>query len=103
MEKLTELDKYNKKAKGILHNVLQAYRVLTKNKKDVVLVCVYPNRTERHTFISSNFKDAKFFRYLGFKHKVDCIRRDFKEISTYYKGNKSDCKFYWILKEKLPA
>jgi hypothetical protein len=89
------MERDNKKVDGIIDNVLQAYKALTVWKKDVVLKCIYHNRGEKYTFKASNFGNAKFSQYIGFKHQVDCMKRDFKEISTYYRGNKKDCKFKW--------
>ena len=84
-------------------NILKAYRILTKDKRDMALICTYHNRIEKHSFDSSSFGMAQYYKYISFKHMINCIKHDFRGISTHYGGNKSDCKFKWVLKSKLPA
>jgi len=71
-------------------NVKQAFKLLCTGN-DVVLTCKYYERIESHTFQAKNFNIDS--RDIGFRHQVECIKNDFKDISTYYRGNKSDCVF----------
>jgi len=75
-------------------NITQAYKELVKGN-NVYLYCKYFEREEKHIF------DTKHFGYKlredAFKHLVKCIKNDFKDISTFYFGNKSNCKFTWKL------
>jgi len=73
-------------------NITQAKRQLS-NDKNVVLIGNYFNRVECKLFLSSIY--GRCNRKLAFDHAVKCFKQDFVEISTYYSGSKSDCKFTW--------
>ena len=72
-------------------NIIQAFKIMLENKIDIVLTCKYGERIESHTFNAEHYSDKN--RFIAFGHKVKCIKKDFKDISTFYRGNKSDCKF----------
>ena len=74
-----------------IKNIKQAFKILYKDQKDITLTCTYWERFEVHTFRARVY--AYECRYGAFKHAVKCIKNDFKDISTYYSGNKKDCEF----------
>jgi len=66
-------------------------RQALKQGIDIVLECKYWERRESHVFEAEYYGSNE--READFNHRVKCIKDDFKDISTFYGGNKSDCKF----------
>lgn len=75
------------KAKSILNNNKEV--ILNCKYKEVILNCKYYEREENFLIRKTNIYDIK--------HQIKCIKQDFKEISTFYGGNKSDCKFTYFM------
>jgi hypothetical protein len=76
-------------------NKLQAYKLLLQGK-DIILYCHYYERTEEHIFEAKIYGHPE--RKIAFYHELECIKNDFKNISTFYRGNKLDCKFHLMTK-----
>ncbi len=72
-------------------NIDQAFKMLCTSNAGIVLTCKYWERIESHTFEANHFNESS--SPIGFKHRIKCIKQDFKDISTHYSGSKSDCKF----------
>ena len=76
-------------------NITKAFKSMKESGIDIVLTCKYFNRIESHNFKANHFGHDS--RLIAFKHRVKCIKNDFKDISTHYSGSKSDCKFVFSL------
>ena len=75
-------------------NKTGAFKALLDGQ-NVTLACRYWEREERHLFEAEYF--GKKERKAYFDHSIQCIKNDFRDISTFYGGNKADCTFTWSI------